>query len=259
MFGTDSHTQMPESFRSDPSAWDGFVGQVWQAVLAPLDLPRKGVLIEVAPGSAAKIGHGLAALGFAGDLHLVEPEAAALDILCEKYKALLPQARLHRHALPLQEALADLPLRPAAILGSHIIDDLLLAAVPQAGTFAWAEGYSDDISAPVRAAWALLQDNADLRQDAREQAAAAIASALLYLDPEHAVFSQYPSATLQDGGLQGLNEAAADLLQGLPARLSGYTCTQPATALATLPHYHNPHIGLHVLNPEYWLSCTRKT
>lgn len=259
MFGTDDHAQMPESFRRDPAVWDAFIGRVWQAVLAGLCLPRDGVVVEVAPGSAAKIGHALAALGFAGDLHLVEPETAALEILCRKYAELLPKARLHRHALPLEAALAQLPLRPDGLLGSHVIDDLLLAAVPQGDTFGWASGYSDDISPPTRNAWAQLQDDDALLHDAQEQAAAIIAAALLYLMPRHAVFSQYPSATLQDGGLQGLNDAAARLLRGLPGRLGGYDCKAPAGALSLLPHYHNPHIGLHVLNPQYWLSCTRKT
>lgn len=256
----DSET-MPQSFLTDPESWDAFVGRAWRAALAPLGLRKAATVVEIAPGSSAKIGYALAGLGFEGTLHLVDSSPAALDAALPKYRSLLPHATLHLHACTLEAALPALPRQPDALLASHMLDDLLLARAPQASgdTFGWATQYSPAISPATLAAWQVL--SADAGELARHVAdtAAGIAAALALLAPRHAVLSQYPSATLQDGGLGGLNEASAAALAQLRGLLQADHRLQDVTPLfAALPRYNNPHIARHLLNGDYWLSCTRR-
>ena len=255
MFGTAAFDSMPESFLTDPAAWDVFVGQVWQAVLAPLDLPPDATVIEIAPGSSAKIGHALAALGFVGTLHVVEASAPALDILLAQYRRLLPAATLHAHACPLSACRALLPQGAQAVLGNHIIDDMLLAAASASGaTFDWAVRYSNHVTQDTHSASAELARKPQVIGAVSRELSDTIAA----LAPRQCVLSQYPSATLQDNGLDTLNAAATRALTEITDCLgTAYRLRDCTQALAALPHYHNAHIGHHVLNPAYWLSCTR--
>lgn len=257
MFGTTAIDRMPDSFLSDPAVWDSFVGQVWQAVMAPLALPADSCIIEVAPGSSAKIGHALAALQFSGALHVIEPSTPARKKIAEQYKQLLPAANLHLYDATLVHALPHLPRHADALIGNHIIDDMLLGASTQAGdTFDWAAQYSDDIAPQTRAAFAYLQHK---QTAAIAGVASDLAHSIATLAPRHVVLSQYPSSTLQDNGLGALNDSAVTVLDQLRAGLPATHVTNDcATGLNSLPHYNNAHIGLHVLNPRYWLSCTKK-
>lgn len=257
MFGTTAFDRMPDSFLRDPAVWDGFVGKVWQAVMTPLDLRSDGCVIEVAPGSSAKIGHALAALRFSGAMHVVEPSIPARKKIAEQYRLLLPTARLHFYDTTLMQALPHLPRHADALVGNHIIDDMLLGASTQADdTFDWAAQYSDDIAPQTRTAFAHLQQKQTV---AIAEVSNDIAHSIAMLAPRHVILSQYPSSTLQDNGLGALNDSAVTVLEhlraGLPATHSMNDC---AAALNSLPHYNNAHIGLNVLNPRYWLSCTKK-
>lgn len=258
MYGTTQFATMPQEFLTDPSVWDGFVGQVWHAVIAPLRLPTDGTVIEIAPGSSAKIAHALAAYGFAGTLHLVESSSAALDIAITKYRALLPAATIHAHAVPLVDAMATLPVGADAVLASHALDDMLLAYAPTPATFDWATRYSDAVSTDTLAAWHAISADAATLTRAVEATTAMLDDAIGTLCPHHAIFNQYPSATLRDNQLSALNDAALRVLDGLHAlRQSAHTINDCTPQLAQLPHYNNAHIGHHVLNPRYWLSCTQ--
>lgn len=257
MFGTAIFEHMPESFLTDPAAWDVFVGQIWQAVLYPLQLPATATVIEIAPGSSPKIGHALATLGFCGDLHVVEASPPALEQVAAHYRRLLPAATLHLHGSPLDQCLHALPTQADALIGNHIIDDMLLAASATArDTFSWATQYSNTVAPQTHSAFAEFSQQ---QTQAVAQVAAELTHAVVVVQPRHVVLSQYPSSTLHDSGLGALNTAASGVLAQLRTDLSAsYTATDCTGALGTLPHYHNAHIGLNVLNPVHWLSCTRK-
>lgn len=258
MHGTTQFATMPPEFLTDPSIWDGFIGQVWHVVLAPLAVPHDATVIEIAPGSSAKIAHALAACDFAGTLHLVESSPAALDIALAKYRALLPAATIIAHPMPLTDALAELPMGADAVLASHALDDMLLAHAPAAATFDWATRYSDTVSTDTQAAWHAISTDAATLAQAINATTAMLTTALAALGARHVVFNQYPSATLRDNHLSALNDAAFRVLDDLKARLQiTHVINDCTPQLAQLPHYNNAHIGQHVLNPRYWLSCTQ--
>lgn len=259
MFGNNSSTHMPDAFLTDCAVWDEYIGLVWHSVLAPLALRAQTTVVEIAPGSSTKIGHALARLGFCGDLHIVEASPDAIDALLPKYEELLPQARLHTHVKNLSAACAQLPRQPDIILASHVLDDMLLAQAHTSATFDWAIHYSDCISNETTQAWRVISANTDILDKAIKNTVAEIAQAIDILMPRHLVINQYPSATLRDNNLDALNQAALQVLDDIAQKVNSefiqHDCKSP---LMHIPNYNNPHIGLHVLNPRYWLSCTRK-
>lgn len=259
MFGTATYPHMPATFLTDPSVWDAYIGEVWHAVLRSLALPPHATVIEVAPGSSAKIGHALAHLGFCGDLHIVEAAPNALEALLPKYRTLLPRARLHTHPQSLSAAYNGLPRQPDVIVASHVLDDMLLACARTPATFEWANRYSDHINSATTQAWQVISVNVQTLDDAIKSTVAEALQAIVTLAPRHVVMSQYPSATLRDNNLEALNQAALQVFDGVARAVQESFAIQDCTPqLMQLPHYNNQHIGLHVLNPRYWLSCTRR-
>ncbi len=256
MFGSAAFDQMPDSFRTDPAVWDGFIGRVWQGVLAPLALPRDATLVEIGPGSSAKIGHALALNDFCGTLYIVEAHRGALDLLTGKYATLLPDARLIPVNASFDEASTVLPRHADALIGNHVLDDFLLHAAARSDrTFDWAMRYSDVVAAETETAWAQLCA-VQGRADALAATLADNLSGLIArLAPRHLVLSQYPSSTLAEHGMDALNTCARDVFDAVSRSLESCSIAHDcAVALAQIPHYNNPHIGLNVLNPRYWMA-----
>ena len=256
MFGSATFDQMPESFRTDPAVWDGFIGSVWQAVLAPLGLAADATLIEIGPGSSAKIGHALALNNFCGTLYIVEAHGAALEQLVGKYTALLPAARLVPLTASLEDASAALPRQADALIGNHVLDDFLLyAAARNARTFDWAVRYSDIVAAETEQAWKDLCTDADRPAVLAATLGADLSTQVRTLAPRHVVLNQYPSSTLAEHGMDALNTSALAVFDALAQGLATVSIAQDCTAaLSQVPHYNNRHIGMNVLNPRYWMA-----
>jgi hypothetical protein len=102
-------------------AWDRYLGSLWACVLRRQRIPLDGRVVELGPGFSAKVGHGLAQLGFYGEVVLVEPNSQARLSAAERYRRLLPRAavRILPH-LPAQAGPVDL------LLANHVLDDLFL-------------------------------------------------------------------------------------------------------------------------------------
>jgi hypothetical protein len=82
-----------------------------------------GRVVELGPGFSAKVGHGLAELGFYGEVVLVEPNRQARLSAAERYRRLLPRAEIRTLPhLPAQAGPVDL------LLANHVLDDLFLGA-----------------------------------------------------------------------------------------------------------------------------------
>jgi len=187
-------------------------------------------------------------------------------VLAEKYKSLLPKAKFHWLCGKLTEQTATLPQTPDYFLGNHILDDLLLGAADAAAdekehrerdTFSWAAAYTHSPSPAVRESWQRLEANAALETQCIDAVTRDVAGVIDAIKPRHVVLSQYPSATLQDNGMAGLNAAASRVLQGLQMHYSaGAVPLEQVTALlGSTRNFGNAHIGQNVLNPHHWLLC----
>lgn len=257
---------MPGAFLTDHAAWDHFMGHIWYNLLEFLNFTKDARVIDVAPGTSVKLASALARFDFCGDLYVVDASAPALEVLKAKYAALLPKARCHWHCGLLADVVTALPNAPDYFLGNHILDDMLLGAADAAAnekehrerdTFSWAAAYTHTPSAAVQESWQRLAHDEALQQDCIRTVAAEVTSVIAALQPRHVVLSQYPSATLADNGMAGLNAAASAALLALQKSFAprAVPLHETAALLGGIRHFGNAHIGQNVLNPHNWLLC----
>lgn len=112
-------------------SWDRRLGRAWARMLRSLNVGPTSTAVEVGPGFAAKVGFGLAELGFRGTLIVFEPNDAARSWITARYQRLLPRAEVL--ALPVAiPCTASIAMHSIDLLmANHLLDDLLLnAAVP---------------------------------------------------------------------------------------------------------------------------------
>lgn len=105
--------------------WNRAVGTLWTDLLRGRNLDR-GTVMEIGPGFSDKIAFGLAGLRFRGTIILAEPNPAARRWAVNRYRELLPSARVVPAAARVQELRAA--SRIDALLANHVLDDLLLEA-----------------------------------------------------------------------------------------------------------------------------------
>jgi len=122
---------------SEPEAgleggWNRRLGRAWARMLRSLDISPSSTAVEVGPGFAAKVGFGLAELGFRGTLILVEPNEVARSWVVRRYRRLLPHAEVLALAASVPDAASIAGRSVDLLMANHLLDDLLLnAAVPQ--------------------------------------------------------------------------------------------------------------------------------
>lgn len=113
--------------------WNERIGSVWGAVLAARPAAAQGVVVELGPGFADKVGLGLARQRFRGTLYVVEPNEAARGWVAGRYRRLLPDADIVEVAEPVPSAARLLPEHVDVLVMNHVLDDFVLfAALPPA-------------------------------------------------------------------------------------------------------------------------------
>lgn len=117
----------PENQPNYSDSWGNTLGHIWAKHLRNLHLDRSCTLVEIGPGFSAKIGFGLAEMGYCGSLFLVEPNDAARRWAQRKYRQLLPMAQVKASRQTIGSV--SLPIkRPVnGIVANHIVDDLLFS------------------------------------------------------------------------------------------------------------------------------------
>jgi hypothetical protein len=109
------------------SSWNRRLGQAWMRVLRTQGFDPGGTFVEIGPGFSDKIAIGLAALDFRGRIILVEPNEAARSWAVERYRGLLPRAKVFGSLDPIPHC-AALDGSIDGVLSNHIFDDLLFNA-----------------------------------------------------------------------------------------------------------------------------------
>lgn len=263
MFGIDSQEEMPQSFITDPDAWDQFMGHIWHGVLQAVGPSQDATIIEIAPGSSAKIGYALNFYGFKGKLYIVDCTKEALQTLEPKYRQLLPEAEIHFICATLKTTYLNLPRHPALFMGNHIFDDMLLGEADEEfsreNTFKWSNKYSAHVSNEVFDAWSYISNHPSILERKKNDVVQGINETLAYIQPQSSVFNQYPSSALHAAGITDLNQTALDIQDRLAKTHEAETWPQDKiqTILSSNKHYNNAHIGMNVLNARHWLICNR--
>ncbi|MFA7255098.1 MAG: radical SAM protein [Candidatus Omnitrophota bacterium] len=134
----------------DPArmTWDQFMGLIWQDIFKKIQLPKDGVVVEVAPGSGSQIAWGLKKYGFLGTVYVLEP-AKVIKKAVDSYQRLVPGVKVVSIQKTLREGMESLPRNPHLVVGNHALDDMFLGEILPLKEVAEIFDHSDRLPASV--------------------------------------------------------------------------------------------------------------
>ncbi len=216
------HRPEPGRGRDDAQVWAAQMGRQWAHRFDRLRLPAQGMVVEIGPGFSAKIGLGLADVGFQGTVLLVEPNAAARRWACGEYRRLLPGARVLTSPVALP-AMTHRRAEPVDLLAAnHILDDLILHALLPAADAedVFAAMHAGSVcSEQVVRTWGRVASTPGLVDEVIERV---VADLVVYLDrirPAHFVINDYPSWRHSGRGLHFVHDLGVRAIRRLAGRL----------------------------------------
>lgn len=199
-FSHEIHFQNPISYeeRLKHSNWESFVGTLWNEVFIQQDLDPNGVVVEIAPGSSAKIAYGLQSIGFKGTIYLVDPEIKSLEKARDKYKKILPEATVHILPTDLAQAIRWLPQNCDALISNNPLDDMIVGKSFTTEEFnRFFDGCYDHEYEIALKAWQMLEQNPLLLEKIKNQVVQEWIQAIEVLKPKLCSISQYESNALR--------------------------------------------------------------
>jgi hypothetical protein len=230
--------------------WSEFSGQTWRGILNRLNLPKNGVVIEVAPGRSAKIGYGLKLIDFKGTLYVVDPDLADLKILVETYQSLLPGAKIIAVSKTLREAVPFLPKSPDALLSNHPLDDMAMAyGLSERGSAQFFQNINKYMGADqdaVREQWLSLERDKTATANSIRSTVNDWLFAQEELKPKRFVLSQYGSFHHRKNGLSFADQVGKKVLRELQGR-------QTQSSLSNIPE-----LARAGQDPNDWLVISEK-
>jgi hypothetical protein len=193
------------------SNWDKYIGLIWANIFIKCDLPLDGVVVEIAPGTASKVGRGLEAIGFRGTLYVIEPEKLCLDIITKKYRK-----KIGCTVIPLQETLESaIPKLPKvdAIVANHPLDDMILGNSLNSKDFVdyFGEKFGTSIE-KTKFLWGKLEENQKLLEKLKKEIVQQFANLIGKTSPGFLAISQYKSYYFQKNGVLAPDNNALDVL-----------------------------------------------
>lgn len=259
MFGINTNEPVPQEILNSYEGWDIYMGHLWYNLLYFCNLKKYDTVIEIAPGSSSKLAQALAKINFSGTLYVVEPHTKIVKVIKEAYKKWLPQAKVIILNELLEHSLSKLPCNADFILSNHPLDDMLLSAgitaVELNELFDWAADMPSATFDSTIAAWTRLNNNPVQLAASKEHVFKTWETSLKLLKPKTVILSQYPSFMMESRGLSELNQWGWSLLQRLKMTYEEHIIPEQfvQTVLNGLKNYNDPHLGLGILNAQYWL------
>lgn len=197
---------------------------MWHRILAACDVAQHDTIVEIGPGFTDKLGHALRFHGFAGRLHLVEPNGAARSWATRRYRQLLPEAEVCPIEVRLSHAHAGLVGQVDAVVMNHVLDDLLIESVldPARRESVFASmRQGADCPDTVRQLWHTLEHNPVLVDHSSNRVIADICGFVAATRPRRLVISQNESWYHDRDGLAHADLLGARLLNQLRERFGG--------------------------------------
>lgn len=189
---------------------------IWHKLFLENQIPKKWVVVEVAPGYEPKIGDALALFDFSGTIFLIEPDQKAACDIQRIYKKILPQAtvKIVIKALQNVEIGVDIPKKADALVASHPFDDMVISfIVKRPDFFSREKENGEKITSSAKKLYDAMNDG-----DYAFGIRATISVWKEFIEnakPKYFMASQYPSHTLTVKGLQKRQESGFIVLENL--------------------------------------------
>ncbi len=220
---------------------------IWARFFSEIELPKNGVVVEVAPGYEPKIGRALAMLNFCGTIYVIEPDSKAASAIKAEYERILPKSTIKTIIKSLQEIKAgvNIPLKPDALVASHPFDDMVMETIVEDKNFfsLEKEGGAKNTHA-IKKIYNALED-----KDYRRGISTTIKTWKKFIDeskPCCCIISQYPSYTLTKKGLTQRQESGFAVLKRLKRFYR-----------ASLVKQCKKNMSSSKEKPKWWLICKK--
>jgi len=204
--------------KSHTNEWNAYIGSIWANILRQTEIPKKGTLIEVAPGEVNKIGRGLENYGFNGMVYLIEPNSQAIQRIKQSYSQSL-NAKIIPIQATLEQSISELPAKVDAILSNHPLDDMIIGKALSQKEFQtfFAAHYTNPVEATIKA-WQSLESSPNLLKRAKEKVLQEWENLFKKTSPNIVIISQYRSYFFKKHKILSPDTNAYEVLQELKSR-----------------------------------------
>jgi hypothetical protein len=261
MFGRSNFKELPLAARTQQGPWDELVAGIWQSVLTPFAFKPGQVAIEIGPGTSCKVAWALGRLKFNGTIYVVDPAENAIEVMGQRYAEACPGSKVICLHETVKDCADKLPTRPDFLFMSHVIDDMMMLEaarrVPEGmNAFEWHAGKTYKL-APTRSyhdTWALISKNIPALDEAKKFVLDTLISSIRKINPKIMIISQYPSATLEENGLDVINKHSHDIFEklmtsDLPGKKAAIDLQK---TLDQNENYGHHHTGNNILDARNW-------
>lgn len=107
--------------------WEWYIGQIFSRIIQNTHKSSIKDVVEIAPGFRYKIAYALKEVGFYGNLYIIDTNTKVLEYVNEKYKKILPNAKIITINKSFEDAFEDIPNEFDLLLSNHCIDDMIIA------------------------------------------------------------------------------------------------------------------------------------
>lgn len=111
--------------------WEWYIGQIFARLIKNVYKRDMKNVIEIAPGFRYKIAYALRDVNFKGDLYVIDTNIKVLEYINEKYKLMLPSAKIICINKSFENALTNIPNEIDLVLSNHCIDDMIISEYMQ--------------------------------------------------------------------------------------------------------------------------------
>ena len=107
--------------------WEWYIGQIFSRLIQNTHKSSIKDVVEIAPGFRYKIAYALIEVKFQGNLYIIDTNTEVLEYVNEKYKEILPNAKIITINKSFENAFEDIPNEFDLLLSNHCIDDMIIA------------------------------------------------------------------------------------------------------------------------------------
>lgn len=111
--------------------WEWYIGQLFSKIIKNVNNSNIKNVVEIAPGFRYKVAYALKDINFSGNLYIIDINTEVLEYVNEKYRLLLPNAKIICINKEFEKAFKDVPNEFDLLLSNHCIDDMIISEYMQ--------------------------------------------------------------------------------------------------------------------------------
>lgn len=106
--------------------WEWYIGTLFSRLIKKTSKNNIENVVELAPGFRHKIAYALKDINFNGNLYVIDTNTEVLKYVKEKYKIIIPEARIICVNKEFKDSFFDMPDKFDLFLANHCIDDMMI-------------------------------------------------------------------------------------------------------------------------------------